>query len=156
MTEHIGWARPEFELFAAKHDLVLINTLEMYTPWGISSPWADRYVAGYNGDINTIRTIRREVDRVGGVMILGPSLPSPVGDQGQLYPEHPVRAVGGSPLHAGSGRTHPIFDLLDEIEVVNGGNLETKTASAPGRARILGFKAPGAATPIPSTVWARA
>ena len=67
ITEHVGWPRHDFEQFARDQDLVLINALELYTPLGhIITLGLDGYVTGYNGDIETIRILRKEVDRVGG------------------------------------------------------------------------------------------
>ena len=71
VTEHVGWPRQDFEQFARDQDLILIRALELYTPLGhIITLGLDGYVTGYNGDIETIRRLRKEVDRVGGFMIL--------------------------------------------------------------------------------------
>ena len=140
VTEHVGWPRADFEQFAKGQDLILIRALELYTPLGhIITLGLDGYVAGYNGDIETIRKIRKEVDKVGGVMILAHpfryllSLPG-VYTQNLLFeswapvPTTPEEAV-----------QHPIFELVDEVEVVNGANNEAENRFAQGVVQILGL-----------------
>ena len=36
------------------------------------------------------------------------------------------------------GAIHPIFDLVDQLEVVNGGNIETENRFAQGVSKVLG------------------
>jgi len=71
VTEHMGWPRPEFNAFASQQTLPLILALEAYTPLGhIITLGLDHYVTGYSGGLDTIETLRKEVDRIGGFMIL--------------------------------------------------------------------------------------
>ena len=71
MTEHMGWPRPEFNAFASQQTLPLILALEAYTPLGhIITLGLDHCVRGYSGGLDTIKPLRKEVDRVGGFMIL--------------------------------------------------------------------------------------
>jgi hypothetical protein len=66
-----GLAPPEFNAFASQQTLPLILALEAYTPLGhIITLGLDHYVTGYSGGLDTIETLRKEVDRVGGFMIL--------------------------------------------------------------------------------------
>ena len=52
-------------------DPPLILALEAYTPLGhIITLGLDHYVTGYSGGLDTIETLRKEVDRIGGFMIL--------------------------------------------------------------------------------------
>ena len=117
----------------------MIRALEVYTPLGhIITMGLDKHVTGYGGDIGTVRELRKEVDRVGGVMILAHpfrylfDLPG-VYTQNILFekwdtiPTTPEEAV-----------RHPIFELVDEIEVVNGANSEVENRFAQGVAEILG------------------
>ncbi len=144
VTEHVGWPRQDFEEFARDQDLILIRALELYTPLGhIITLGLDGYVTGYNGDIETIRRLRQEVDRVGGFMILAHpfryllSLPG-VYTQNLLYadwspvPTTPEEAV-----------RHPIFELVDEVEVVNGANNEAENRFAKEVVQLLSFNGTG-------------
>ena len=144
VTEHVGWARPEFEQFAKGLDLVLVNTLEMYTPLGhIITLGLDRYVTGYNGDLETVKTLRREVDRVGGVMILAHPFRHLLETRGNYTQNILFERWEEVPSTPEAAATHPIFDLLDEIEVVNGGNLEDENRFAQSVAEVLGFQGTG-------------
>ena len=144
ITEHTGWARPEFEEFAKDQELVLVNSLEMYTPLGhIITLGLDKYVTGYNGDIETIRTLRREVDRVGGVMVLAHPFRHLLESRGNYTQNILFERWDEVPTTPEVAATHPIFDLLDEIEVVNGGNLENENRFAQSVAELLGFQGTG-------------
>ena len=144
VTEHVGWPRQDFEQFAQGQDLVLIRALELYTPLGhIITLGLDGYVTGYSGDIETIRRLRKEVDRVGGVMILAHPfrylLTTPgIYTQNLLYgdwspvPTSPEEAV-----------RHPIFELVDEVEVVNGANSEVENRFAKEVVQLLTFNGTG-------------
>ena len=71
VTEHDGWPRHDFEQFARDKDIVLIRALEVYTPLGhVITLGLEHHVSGYAEDIESIMTLRKEVDRVGGFMIL--------------------------------------------------------------------------------------
>ena len=72
VTEHDGWPRHDFEEFERTvEDIVLIRALEVYTPLGhVITMGLEGHVAGYGDSIEVIRTLRREVDKVGGFMIL--------------------------------------------------------------------------------------
>ena len=66
ITEHVGWSRHDFLEVAKDQELILINALELYTPLGhIITLGLDGYVTGYSGDTETIRALRKGVDRVG-------------------------------------------------------------------------------------------
>jgi len=144
VTEHVGWPRQDFEQFARDQDLILIRALELYTPLGhIITLGLDGYVTGYGGDIETIWRLRQEVDRVGGFMILAHpfryllSLPG-IYTQNLLYadwstvPTTPEEAV-----------RHPIFELVHEVEVVNGANREAENRFAKEVVQLLSFKGTG-------------
>lgn len=144
VTEHVGWPRHDFQQFAKDQELILINALELYTPLGhIITLGLDGYVTGYSGDIETIRRLRKEVDRVGGFMILAHpfryllSLPG-VYTQNLLYGDwSPV------PTTAEEAIRHPIFELMDEVEVVNGANSEAENRFAQEVVQLLDFNGTG-------------
>ncbi|MBI2855427.1 MAG: PHP domain-containing protein [Chloroflexi bacterium] len=139
VAEHNGWPRHLFEEFARGQDIVLVRALEVYTPLGhIIALGLDSHLTGPGGGIDTIRTLRREVERAGGFMILAHPFrflfdPPGVHTQNLLF-EDPATV----PSTAEEGASHPIFDLVDELEVVNGGNIEVENRFAQQVTRVLG------------------
>ena len=140
ITEHTGWDRPDFEAFARQQDLVLLLALEAYTPLGhIITIGLDKYVTGFSGGIDTIRTLRREVDKVGGFMILAHPFRFLFDNHGGAYTQNILyERVDQVPATAEEAVKHPIFALVDEVEVVNGGNNEAENRFAQGVAQVLG------------------
>ncbi len=66
-----GLAPPGIQRLRQPADPPLILALEAYTPLGhIITLGLDHYVTGYSGGLDTIETLRKEVDRIGGFMIL--------------------------------------------------------------------------------------
>ncbi len=140
ITEHTGWDRPDFEEFARQQDLVLLLALEAYTPLGhIITIGLDKYVTGFSGGIDTIRTLRREVDKVGGFMILAHPFRFLFDNHGGPYTQNILyERVDQVPATPEEAVEHPIFELVDEVEVVNGGNNEAENRFAQGVAQVLG------------------
>ena len=140
ITEHTGWDRPDFEAFARQQDLVLLLALEAYTPLGhIITIGLDKYVTGFSGGIDTIRTLRREVDKVGGFMILAHPFRFLFANHGGAYTQNILyERVDQVPATPEEAVKHPIFELVDEVEVVNGGNNEAENRFAQGVAQVLG------------------
>ena len=139
VTEHNGWPRPDFDAFARTTDIVLVRALEVYTPLGhIITLGLEHHVTGPSGGIATVRKLRAEVERVGGYMILAHPFrflfdPPGIHTQNMLF-EDPHSL----PQNAEEGANHPIFDLVDEVEVVNGGNIEIENRFAQDVVRALG------------------
>jgi predicted metal-dependent phosphoesterase TrpH len=138
VTEHDGWPRHDFDEFARDQELVLIRALELYTPLGhVITMGLDAHVAGYAEDLETFRRLRDEVDRVGGFMILAHPFrflfDLPNYTQNMLY-----RDADKTPRTADEASEHPVFELVDEIEVVNGGNIESENRFAQEVAAVLG------------------
>ncbi len=140
ITEHTGWDRPDFEAFARQQDLVLLLALEAYTPLGhIITIGLDKYVTGFSGGIDTIRTLRREVDKVGGFMILAHPFRFLFDNHGGAYTQNILyERVDQVPATPEEAINHPIFELVDEVEVVNGGNIEVENRFAQEVAALLG------------------
>lgn len=139
VTEHMGWPRPEFNAFASQQTLPLILTLEAYTPLGhIITLGLDHYVTGYSGGLDTIKTLRKEVDRVGGFMILAHPFRHLFENQGNYTQNILFEDWGTVPQTAEEAIQHPIFELVDAIEVVNGGNLEKENRFAQEVAGLWG------------------
>ncbi len=139
VTEHDGWARHDFEQFSREQELIMVRALEVYTPLGhVITLGLENHVSGFSREIETIRHLRREVDRVGGFMILAHpfrflfDLPG-VYTQNKLFED----ATAVPETHEEAAQ-HPIFGLVDEVEVVNGGNIEVENRFAQGVAEYLG------------------
>ena len=138
VTEHNGWPKNDFDQFARRQDIVLIRALEVYTPLGhIITLGLDSHVTGPRGGIDNVRFLRKEVEKVGGFMILAHPFrflfdPAGLHTQNILF-EDPASV----PTTAMEGALHPIFDLVDELEVVNGGNIEIENRFAQGVTKEL-------------------
>ena len=139
VTEHDGWPRHDFEEFSSKHDLIMVRALEVYTPLGhVITLGLEHHVSGFSRDIETIHHLRKEVDRVAGFMILAHpfrflfDLPG-VYTQNKLFED-----ATNVPTTYEEAARHPIFELVDEIEVVNGGNIEVENRFAQGVTEFLG------------------
>ena len=142
VTEHNGWPRHDFEEFIRTQDLqdiVLVRALEVYTPLGhIITMGLEGHVTGPSGGIDTIRRLRQEVDRVGGFMILAHPfrfLFDPAGIHTQNYLFETTDSIPSTPEE---GALHPIFELVDDVEVVNGGNIEVENRFAQEVTNVLG------------------
>ena len=139
VAEHNGWPRHDFDRFASQQDIVLVRALEVYTPMGhIISLGLETHVTGPSGGIETIKFLRKTVLQLGGYMILAHPFrflfdPAGVHTQNMLF-EDPATV----PRTAEEGAIHPIFDLVDELEVVNGGNIEIENRFAQEVVRVLG------------------
>lgn len=147
VTEHLGWPRHSFEAFARDQGIVLVRALEVYTPLGhILALGLDSHVTGFTGltgGVETVRRLRREVERAGGVMILA----HPFRYLFDLPGDHSQNALfrddAAPPATPEEAARHPVFALVDEIEVVNGANIETENRFAQEVARVLGWSGTG-------------
>jgi len=144
VTEHHGWPKYDFQRFAKEQDIILVRALEVYTPLGhIITLGLDGHVTGFGGGIATVRQLRQEVLRIGGYMILAHPFrflfdPSGVYTLNLLYER--AEAI---PHTAQDAANHPIFELVDEIEVVNGGNIEVENRFAQQVVQTLGLSGTG-------------
>ena len=140
VTEHDGWPRHDFEAFQRTvDDIVLIRALEVYTPLGhVITMGLDGHVAGYGDSVEVIRNMRRIVDGAGGYMILAHPFrflfDLPHYTQNMLFQD-----AERIPKTAEEAAKHPVFALVDEVEVVNGGNIEVENRFAQEVAAIHGF-----------------
>jgi predicted metal-dependent phosphoesterase TrpH len=139
VAEHNGWPKHDFDRFAVNQDIVLVRALEVYTPMGhIISLGLESHVTGPSGGIETIKFLRETVLKLGGFMILAHPFrflfdPAGVHTQNILF-EDPATV----PSTGEEGAIHPIFELVDELEVVNGGNIEVENRFAQDVTRVLG------------------
>lgn len=134
LTEHRGpWDRHELAALQERHpELLLVNALEVESSAGHLTVYGlERFVGG----IHDPETLRRVADEHGAYVVLA----------------HPFRYLLRQPernlLYAGATRVprearevaaHPIFDLIDAIEVNNGGTAADENAFAREVARYLG------------------
>jgi predicted metal-dependent phosphoesterase TrpH len=144
VTEHVGWPRQDFEEFARRQPVVLIRALEVYTPLGhVITLGLDKHVTGFARGLETVRELREKVDQVGGIMILAHpfrylfELPG-IYTQNLLFEDSAT-----APTTTEEAAEHPIFALVDEIEVVNGANNEVENRFAQGVAKVLGRRGTG-------------
>lgn len=138
VTEHVGWPKQDFDAFASRQGMLLVRALENYSPLGhIITLGLTSHVTGFTGGIDTVKKLRQEVDKVGGFMILAHpfrylfELPG-IYSQNLLF-EDPA-TMPSSHLEAAQ---HPIFQLVDDVEVVNGANNEVENRFAQGVAGVL-------------------
>jgi len=131
VTEHDRlWDRLEVERFREEQSLLLINGMEVSTELGhVLVMGLDKYVPG----VRHAEELRRIVDESGGYMIAA----------------HPFRHYfyriewerqGLEPVNltAEQAARLPIFELVDAVEVLNGGNNAQENAFALEVAQILG------------------
>lgn len=140
VTEHNGWQRHDFNRFAEDLDVVLIRALEISTDWGhIITLGLDGYAARFFA----AQEVRKAVEEAGGFMIIAHPFrflfePASLFTRNILF-EDPKTV----PTRAEEAISHPIFQLVDEVEVVNGANSEAENRFAQGVARLLGKRGTG-------------
>ena len=135
LTEHSGWRDlQEFKAFAARQELVVVHALEVDTVYGHVLAFG---VDGYESGFSNVRELRRAAHRVGGYLVTAHAFrnifnPPPYNrslvfaDAG-AYPRTPTEALA-----------HPLFHLVDDVEVFNGANTERENGFALEVARSLG------------------
>ena len=153
LTEHSGWRDlEEFKAFAARQELIVVHALEVDTVYGhVLAFGVDAYGSGFSN----VRELRRAVHRVGGYLVTAhvfrnifnppPYNRSIVFADPDAYPKTTAEAL-----------THPVFHMVDDVEVFNGANTERENGFALEVARNLGERAPAAATRTPPRASARA
>jgi predicted metal-dependent phosphoesterase TrpH len=121
LTEHDGWRRGEFDAFARRHEVVLIHALEAYTNMGhVITFGLDEHRPG----MRDIRVLRKYVEEVGGYMILAHPFRFFFGPHGSISRNVLFPDPKALPASAAEAATHPVFEIVDAIEAVNGGNME--------------------------------
>ena len=140
LTEHAGgWTDLEIEKTFSASGVVVIGAVEAATDAGHVLVYGMRsYVEG----MHTVAGLRRAADRAGAVLVsahpfrnLFNSNPNGVN---LLYPDARHR-----PETTREASTHPLFSLVDEVEVANGGTKDAENAFAVDVARELGLKGTG-------------
>lgn len=135
ITEHNRtWERREAQAYSEEHGFAFIRGMEVTTDLGHILVYG---LNTYIGGIHIARDLRKAVKAAGGFMIAA----------------HPFRNLFHNPRWGGNGRPHiptvqeaaslPVFDLVDEIEVLNGGTGELENFFAWQVAQHLGMKGTG-------------
>ena len=140
VTEHSGpWDKHEFQQFAAQHELTLIRGMEVETDMGhILAFGLNSYLPG----IAKALELRRAVDEVGGFIIsahpfrgLYNSRPS---SKPILYKELPTL-----PSTIEEAAMHPVFGVVDAVEVANGTTSDEENLFALKVAQHVGRRVTG-------------
>ena len=140
VTEHNGWPKHDFDNFARDLDVLVIRANEVYTNMGhVITLGQDKF----QGMVTSVEVLRQAVTEVGGFMIIAHPYrylfePSGILTRNVLY-EDP-RDI---PTTAEQASEHFIFDLVDEIEVVNGANNSAENRFAQEVAAVLGLRGTG-------------
>ena len=140
LTEHGGgWEDHELERVFENAGLTVVRALEVETDVGhILVFGLHRYVNG----MHTVKELRKAVDRVGGVMISAHPFRN-------LFnrPPYNVNLVFKNsrtrPKTAQDAANHPLFQVVDDIEVANGANTDQENLFTLDVARHLGLRGTG-------------
>ena len=141
ITEHSGpWDRHEFELFASRHNVVLVRAMEVESDLGHMLAFGlDRYQPGFN----RAAELRSAADAAGGFVVSAHPFRAvfsqPNRDRALLYQSVP----GPLPQQPEDALDHPVFKLAHAVEVANGGTVEEENAFAMHVAELLGIPVTG-------------
>ena len=128
ITEHSGpWDKHEFRRFASLHSVVLVRAMEVETDLGHMLAFGmDEYQAGFHKAENLSRAARG----AGGFVVSAhpfravlsrprPARPLLYPSMSEPLPEQPEQAL-----------EHPVFKLVDAVEVANGGTADNENEFA--------------------------
>ena len=140
LTEHGGgWTGPDLERTFDGSGLIIVQGLEVETDMGhILVLGLHSYVSG----MNTATELRKEVDKAGGVMISAHPFRN-------LFnpPPYDVNLVfrnrNSFPATGQEAADHPLFGLVDDVEVANGSNTRRENLFCMDVANHLGLKGTG-------------
>ena len=140
VTEHNGpWDRHEFQRFSERHDVVLIRAMEVDTDMGhILAFGLNSYLPG----IFSARELRKAVDGAGGFIVSAHPFRG-------LFDRRPhskpllYKEMPDVPSTVEEAAMHPVFGLVDAVEVANGGMSDDENRFAMKVARRLGLKVTG-------------
>ena len=140
LTEHSGgWDDRELERTFDGSGLTVVRGLEVDTDMGHVLVFG---LHAYVNGMNRVVELRKAVDRVGGVIVSAHPFRNlfnrPPYDVNLLYKEGVQR-----PSTAEEAAGHPVFELVDDVEVANGSNTEEENEFCLKVARHLGHKGTG-------------
>ncbi len=141
LTEHSGgWEERELADTFRDSGITAIRALEVNTDMGhILVFGLHRYVDG----MHTAAGLRKAVDRAGGVMIAAHPFRNFFN-----RPPYNVNLLfknfnGNRPTTSTAASKHPLFELVDDVEVANGSNTDQENHFTLDVARHLGFVGTG-------------
>lgn len=130
-TEHgANWDWSKFKEFAASQDIVVLHALEVDTDVGhVGSFGLHHYVSG----MHKVAKLREVITEVGGFMVSMHPFRRFFDHRGSLlWPN------GSKPETLEEAAQHRVFQYVDAIEALNGGNNDTENLSAYRVAQMLG------------------
>lgn len=141
LTEHSGgWGGRELADTFRDSGIVAIGAVEVNTEMGhILTFGLSHYVDG----MHTAAGLRKVVDRAGGVMVAAHPFRNFFN-----RPPYNVNLLfknfnGNRPTTSIAASKHPLFDLVDDVEVANGSNTDQENRFTLDVARHLGFTGTG-------------
>lgn len=136
LTEHMHfWSQQELDAYRADHHVALIPAIEVETDMGhILAFGLHRYVSGMHRAVE----LRRVVDEVDGFLVL--AHPYRMFFHLEEFNVKPKREWSQAVADA---LERPVFELVDALEVLNGGNSERENRMALEVAKRLGMKETG-------------
>ncbi len=143
ITEHNApWDPHQFIQFARQYDLLLIRGVEVNTDMGHVLVFGSDDSRSYLSGMNKISELRRVVKEMDGFMVTAHPF------RGLQDPRPNVRPLlygNGAPLPAsvGDAASHPVFGMVDAIEVANGSTVDAENAYAWQVAQHLHLKGTG-------------
>ena len=137
LTEHRGpWDKFEFEKFRKQQDNVLIiNAMEVESSAGHLTVFGlDKYYPG----VRDPWTLRKIADQMGGYVVLAHPFRNLL--HKPPYNSNNLLFKGHNPMPTTVEETlkHPVYDVIDAIEVVNGGTADSENYFAWEVAKRLG------------------
>ena len=140
LSEHSGgWDDHEFRRVFEDSGLVVVRGLEVDTEMGhVLAYGMHQYVGG----IHRVRDLRHAADRLGAFLVSAHPFRN-------LFNNPPYnlnllfRERNGRPSTPEQAALHPLFEVVDDIEVGNGANTERENAFTLEVAQILGFEGTG-------------
>ena len=150
LSEHGGgWDKWDFDKFAKQYpDLLLIRALEVDTEYGhIGTVGLD----GYQSGIHRIHHLRKVIQECEGFMVS-------VHPFRRFFEKPPLNKslLFKQPVPLEEAIEHPVFEMTDAIEAVNGACTSRENQFALRRPNSWESRAPAAATRIPRTASAAA
>ena len=140
VTEHSGgWELDELSRTFAEPAITVIKGLEVQTDMGHVLVFG---LSSHIDGTNNIRTLRQAVDKAGGVMISAHPFRY-LFDGGQAHVNLLFDDHISHPKTAQEAAGHPLFDLVDAVEVANGSNSDRENLFALEVAQHLGMGGTG-------------
>lgn len=137
LTEHGGgWDEKRFEEMTHEYDILIIRALEVDTELGhVGTFGLDGYISG----IHKVEELRHAVDQAGGFLIAHHPFRGFFDRANLLWTDKDSRPT--TPQEAAQ---HLLFQMVDAIEALNGGNNDRENTFALEVARELGLPCTGA------------